>query len=151
MTFSLLRPRPSLPPQTVGPWEAFQNCAGRLEAGRRVLLGTLPVGRVQPAPIATGTEALRDAIEDLRAWMPDWRLKELDDEWLACQSALDHALLGLDEIDSIASSTEELDDILDAVRHLMDRLDAFADAEAAFRRRWRCPRPASGPSGSGRA
>jgi hypothetical protein len=143
VAFSLLRRRPSLPPHALGAWEAFLTCAGRLEAGRRVLLGTLPVGRVQPAPIATGTEALRGAIEDVRVWMPDWRLDELAEEWSACGSALDRALVDLDAVDGIAASTEELDDVLDPVRHLMDGLDAFADAEAAFRRRWRCPDPAS--------
>ena len=112
-----------------------------------MLLGTLPVGRVQPAPIATGTEALRAAIEDVRAWMPDWHLEELDDEWAACRTALDRAAGELDAIDTIAGTTEELDDVLDPVRHLMDRLDAFADAEAAFRRRWRCPEPSDGVVG----
>jgi len=151
VTFSLLRRRPSLPPHAVGAWEAFLACAGRLEAGRRVLLGTLPVGRVQPAPVATGTEALRGAIADARTWMPDWRLEELEDEWSLCDAALDRALEELDGIDGIAARTEELDDVLDPVRHLMDRLDAFADAEAAFRRRWRCPDPAPGLSYGGRA
>jgi hypothetical protein len=139
VAFSLLRRRPPLPSVALGAWEGFLACAGRLEAGRRVLLGTLPVGRVLPAPIATGTGALRSAIEDVRVWMPDWRLPELDDEWSACHSALDHASAELDAIDAVAASTEELDDVLDPVRHLMDRLDVFADAEAAFRRRWRCP------------
>ena len=112
-----------------------------------MLLGTLPVGRVQPAPIATGTEALRAAIEDVRVWMPDWRRDEIDDEWTACRTALDRASGELDAIDDIAATTEELDDVLDPVRHLMDRLDAFADAEAAFRRRWRCPEPSDGMAG----
>lgn len=72
-------------------------------------------------------------------WMPDWRLDELEDEWLSCTAALAEAAERLDTIDAIAASTEELDDVLDPVRSLMDRLDAFADAEAAFRIRWRCP------------
>ncbi len=53
--------------------------------------------------------------------------------------ALDRADQWLTSIDEIAATTDELDDVLDPVRNLMDRLDAFADAEAAFRRRWRCP------------
>jgi len=136
-TPSLFR-RPALPPGAQQAWGQFLMCADRLEAGRRILLGTLPVGRVQPAPISTGTGALRCALEDIRAWMPGWRIEELDEEWRACDLALARALADLDRIDDIAVSTEELDDVLDPVRRMMDRLDAFADAEGAFRRRWRC-------------
>jgi hypothetical protein len=104
-----------------------------------VLLGVLPVGRVEPAPITVGTTALRQAILDVREWMPGWHIDELADEWAACREALDRAVQQLDRIDEIAASTDELDDVLDPVRVVMDRLDAFADAEATFRRTWRCP------------
>jgi hypothetical protein len=110
-----------------------------LEGGRRLLLATLPVGRVEPAPIAVGTEALRRAIADVRAWMPAWQLEELEEEWRACDAALDYALERMVALDETAASTDELDDVLELARRVMDRLDAFADAELAFRRRWRCP------------
>ena len=103
-----------------------------------MLLGVLPVGRVEPAPVSVGTAAMRRAIEDVHAWMPAWRIDEMADEWEACREALDSAGDRLDRIDAAAAETDELDDVLDPVRVLMDRLDAFADAEAAFRRRWRC-------------
>jgi hypothetical protein len=135
----LLPSRPDLPMASHAAWWAFLDCCDVLEGGRRVLLGVLPVGRVEPAPITVGTETLRRAIDDVRTWMPAWRLDELEDEWQACRVALDRALTGLAHVDEVAASTDELDDVLDPVRMLMDRLDAFADAEAAFRRRWRCP------------
>ena len=135
----LLQRRPLLPAGLEPAWWAFLDCCDMLEGGRRMLLGVLPVGRVEPAPITVGTTALRRAIVDVRAWMPGWRIDELADEWTACSEALDRATQQLDRIDEIAASTDELDDVLDPVRLLMDRLDAFADAEAAFRRTWRCP------------
>jgi hypothetical protein len=135
----LLQRRPVLPAALEPAWWAFLDCCDLLEGGRRVLLGVLPVGRVEPAPITVGTTALRQAIADVRAWMPGWRIDELADEWQACSAALDRAEERLASIDEVAAETDELDDVLDPVRHLMDRLDAFADAEAAFRRRWRCP------------
>ena len=110
----LFATRPVLPPELEPAWWAFLDCCDVLEGGRRVLLGVLPVGRVEPAPITVGTTALRQAVPD------------------GTEQALER-------IDAIAASTDELDDVLDPVRHLMDRLDAFADVEAAFRRRWRCP------------
>ena len=150
---ALLQRRPLLPADREPAWWAFLDCCDVLEGGRRVLLGVLPVGRVEPAPITLGTTALRQAIADVRMWMPGWRIEELADEWDACNTALDRAEQRLASIDEIAASTDELDDVLDPVRHLMDRLDAFADAEAAFRRRWRCPdsrlRDVTGPRADG--
>ena len=135
----LFATRPVLPSELEPAWWAFLDCCDVLEGGRRVLLGVLPVGRVEPAPITVGTTALRQAVTDVRDWMPGWRIDELADEWRTCSDALDRTEQALERIDGIAASTDELDDVLDPVRHLMDRLDAFADAEAAFRRRWRCP------------
>jgi hypothetical protein len=109
-----------------------------------VLLGTLPVGRVEPAPIAIGSEALRRAIGDVRVWMPTWQFAEVAAEWDECSRSLDLAIERLDVLDEIAASTDELDHVLDVVRTIMDRLDAFADAEAAFRRHWRCPERSHG-------
>ena len=139
MTRFRLPSRPVLPAGLEPAWWAFLDCCDVLEGGRRVLLGVLPVGRVEPAPITVGTTALRQAIDDVRAWMPGWRIDELADEWGTCSEALDSTQGRLDRIDAIAARTDELDDVLDPVRVMMDRLDAFADAEAAFRRLWRCP------------
>jgi len=135
----LFATRPHLPADLEPAWWAFIDCCDVLEGGRRVLLGVLPVGRVEPAPITVGTTALRQAIVDVREWMPGWRIDELADEWTTCSDALDRTAQQLDRIDEVAASTDELDDVLDPVRLMMDRLDAFADAEAAFRRLWRCP------------
>jgi hypothetical protein len=131
--------RPPLPAELEPAWWAFLDCCEVLEGGRRVLVAVLPVGRVEPAPIALGTEALRRAIEDVRAWMPTWRIEGLEDDWDDCDRALDRVLGELRAVDDIAADTDELDDVLDPIRMLMDRLDAFATAERTFRRRWRCP------------
>ena len=135
----LLQRRPVLPPELEPAWWAFLDCCDVLEGGRRVLLGVLPVGRVEPAPNTVGTTAGCLSVAAGRRWMPGWHIDELADEWRTCSDALDRTEQALGRIDAIAASTDELDDVLDPVRNLMDRLDAFADAEAAFRRRWRCP------------
>ena len=135
---SLLR-RPDLPDERRAAWWAFLDSAELLEGGRRTLLGALPTGRVEPAPIAVGTQALRRAVAEVRVWLPRWDVPELAEERSACATALDEADARLDALERTAADTDELDHVLDEVRHLMDRLDAFADAEAAFRRRWRCP------------
>lgn len=136
----MFRRKPDLPEDLHDAWWSFLDCAEVIEAGRRVLLGTLPTGRVEPAPIAVGTDAVRRAIADARDWMPQWKLDELADDWGDCQRALDEAEEALDHVDEVAASTGELEELLGAVQEVIDPLDVFADAESAWRRRWRPPR-----------
>jgi hypothetical protein len=105
-----------------------------------VLLGTLPTGRVEPAPIAAGVDAQRRAIVDARGWMEGWRIEEVEPEWQDCSKALDEAEGALDEVLEVAASTNELEELLESLQGVIDPLDVFADAERAWRRRWRMPR-----------
>lgn len=137
---ALFQRRPELPAEHHDAWWAFLDCAQAIEAGRRVLLGTLPTGRVEPAPVAVGVDALRRSLDDVRAWMPAWRLPEIADAHEDCLTALDDADAALDELLEVAANTAELEELLDAVGEVVAPLDAFADAERAWRRQWRLPR-----------
>lgn len=144
---AVFRRKPDLPAEHHDAWWSFLDCAEVIEGGRRVLLGTLPTGRVEPAPIGVGTDAVRRAIADARGWMPRWHIAELADEWQACVAALDEADAGLDEVDQVAGSTDELEELLGSVQDVIEPLDRFADAERGFRRAWRLPRErADGPA-----
>jgi len=136
----LFNRKPELPAHLHDAWWAFLDCAELIEGGRRVLLGVLPTGRVEPAPIAMGTDALRRALADTRVWMPRWQIAEIEDEWQTCMRALDEAEAGLTEIDGVAASTNELEELLTAVQDVIEPLDTFADAERALRRQYRPPR-----------
>lgn len=141
----MLRRKPDLPLEHHDAWWGFVDCADVIEGGRRVLLGTLPTGRVEPAPITVGTEALRRAIADAREWMPAWRLDVLEEDWQGCLASLDEALGATEELDQVAASTKELEELLEAVHDVIEPLDAFADAERAWRRQWRLPRQRAQP------
>lgn len=132
--------KPELPADLHEAWRAFLDCAEVIEGGRRVLLGVLPTGRVEPAPLGVGTDAVRRAVTDAREWMPRWELEPLRDEWQDCQAGLDEALRGCDEVDEVAGTTDELEELLTAVQDVIEALDVFADAERAWRRQWRIPR-----------
>jgi hypothetical protein len=136
----VFRRKPDLPTDHLDAWWSFLDCAEVIEGGRRVLLGVLPTGRVEPAPIAVGTDALRRAIVDARVWMPRWQLTELADEWGDCVAALDESEAALAEVDQVAGETRELEELLGSVQDVIEPLDVFADAERAFRRRWKLPR-----------
>ncbi len=137
--------KPDLPPELHPSWWAFVDCAEVIEGGRRVLLGTLPTGRVEPAPIAVGTDAVRRAVADARVWMSRWRLDELDEDWRDCEAGLDEAEAALAGVEELAASTDELEELLTALQEVIDPLDTFADAERAWRRRWRLPRERAAP------
>lgn len=110
-----------------------------VEGGRRQLLATLPAGRVEPAPIGVGLDAVVAAVEDARGWMPGWRIEPLEGVWLDCDAALDDALAAVPAAREFAASPGELEDLLGLIADVVDPLDAFADAERAWRRRWRVP------------
>lgn len=136
----LFRRLPELPSELVAAWCAFLDCAAVVEGGRRALLGTMPVGRVEPTPVGLGVDAMATAIADARGWMPDWRLSEVEDDWRDCMAALDEAEHGLPAVRSVAADTSELEELQVTVLDVIEPLDAFADAERAFRRTWRVPR-----------
>jgi hypothetical protein len=132
--------KPALPDELLPAWGAFLDCAEVIEGGRRLLLGTLPTGRVEPAPIGVGLDALDGAIDDARGWMPGWELPEVAGEWGDCHEALDEAQAAIPQVREVAATTGELEELLGSVEDVIAPLDAFADAERAFRRRWKLPR-----------
>lgn len=135
----MFRRRPPLPDDLHAAWWAFVDCAEVIEGGRRQLLATLPAGRVEPAPIGVGLDALVAAVDDARRWMPDWRVPVLDEHWLDCNASLDEALDNAPEVRELAASPGELEELLGAVSDVVEPLDAFADAERAWRQHWRLP------------
>lgn len=137
---ALFQRTPPLPPEHAEAWQAFLDCAAVVEGGIRTLFSTLPVGRVEPAPVAVGVTAMRTAIADARGWMPRWRIEELAADWDDCAAALDEAEGNLEHVAEVAASTDELEELNEAVGEVVGPLDAFADAERAWRRTWRVPR-----------
>lgn len=121
--------RKRMPEHLVPAWEAFQVQAERVEQARRALLGCLPVGRVDPAPVPVGLDLLAD---ELRAVLPDldaWKVPEVAERWAACRAAMDEALEAVPEARAVSSATGELEEMLDAVGEVVEPLDAWHDAE----------------------
>ncbi|MBW3662825.1 MAG: hypothetical protein KY469_06970 [Actinobacteria bacterium] len=136
----ILRRRPPLPDDLRPAWQAFVDCADLIEGARRLLLGTLPTGRVEPAPVGVGLDAVGQAIADARDWMDRWQIDELHQVWAECERALDESASAIDGAREVAVTTGELEELLGAVEEVVAPLDAFADAERAWRDRWRLPR-----------
>lgn len=131
---------PPLPPELEPAWRAFLDCAAVVEGGVRTLLGTLPIGRVEPAPVALGVTAMRNALDDAEQWMDRWRIEGLEADHDDCRAALVESRAALGEVEEVAASTDELEELQEAVGEVVGPLDAFADAERQWRRTWKVPR-----------
>ncbi len=136
----LRRRRDPLPDDLLPAWQAFLDCAAVIEGGRRTLLGTMPVGRVEPTPVGLGVDAMGAALEDAEGWMDGWRIDPLLEDWQDCHEAMDEARSNLDAVRAVAAETDELEELQEAVGEVIAPLDAFADAEQTWRRTWRIPR-----------
>ena len=134
--------RDPLPADLVVAWRAFLDCAAVIEGGRRMLLGTMPVGRVEPTPVGLGVDAMAAALDDAEEWMEAWHVEALADDWQDCRDAMAEARANLDEVRAVAAETDELEELQEAVGEVVAPLDAFADAEQTWRRTWQIPRDA---------
>ena len=135
----MLRRRPPLPDDLRPAWDAFVDSAEALTAARRRLLATLPAGRVEPGPVALGLDAMSAALDIARELLPRWRDEPDPESWRACDEGVAAAALALPAAREIALASRELDDLIAAFADIVDPLDAFADAERAWRRRWKVP------------
>ena len=137
----LFERKPPLPAELAPRWRAFLDCGEVIEAGRRTLLSTLPVGRVEPAPVSLGVEALATALTDAGGWMAGWaEVDALAEDHADCLAAIAEAQAGLARVTTVAAQTRELEELQGAVDDVIAPLDAFADAERTWRRTWKIPR-----------
>lgn len=127
------RPRP-LPPDLVPVHEAFLRCAEHVDLAQRAMIRCVPSSaRSLALPLSVGAETLRVSLSAARDEMPSWRHPAVEDAWVACLSAIDDTVNGVDAAVARASATDELEVALTAVQDLLDPLHAFVDAEEAFR------------------
>jgi hypothetical protein len=121
--------RKQMPPDLVPAWEAFQVQAERVEKARQALLSCLPVGRVEPAPIAVGLDLLHDELAAVEPDLPDWRVAAVEAQWQECRASFAEAREAIPEAREVAATTGELEELLDAVGDVVAPLDAWHDAE----------------------
>lgn len=125
--------RRQLPQHLAAPWAAFTAQAERVEDARQALLGCLPVGRVDPAPIPVGLDLLRDELLAVCDELEAWRVDPVEAEWRACRDAIADALDHIEPTRATAERTDELEVLLEAVTDVVEPLDVWQDAEHAWR------------------
>jgi hypothetical protein len=125
--------RKQIPPHLSDQWSAFIAQAERVENARQALLGCLPVGRVDPAPIPVGLDLLHDELVAVRGEMRRWRVPPVETQWQACVAAIDEALQHIAPARETARRTAELEELLEAVTDVVEPLDVWQDAERTWR------------------
>ncbi len=125
--------RKQMPAHLAAPWAAFTAQATRVEDARRALLGCLPVGRVDPAPIPLGLDLLRDELLAVLPELDAWLVPQVESQWLACRTAMTESLDHIEATRETASRTDELEILLGAVAEVVEPLDVWQDAELRWR------------------
>lgn len=123
-----------MPGELVPAWEAFQAQAERVEAAREALLGCLPIGRVDPAPVPVGLDTLRDELDVVAAELGRWRVPAIEEHWQRCRKAVEEARGAIGRARDAATATGELEELLGAVSDVVEPLDAWHEAEIAWRK-----------------
>ena len=122
--------RKTMPPALAPQWAAFSEQADRVQDARRVVMSCLPVGRVEPAPIAVGLDVLADELAAVVQQMNAWRVDGVEKHWRLCREAIDEAVAAIPTAKDVAASTGELEELLGAVADVLEPLgDAFSAAE----------------------
>ena len=125
--------RKTMPDALVPAWESFSADARRVQDARRVVLSCLPVGRVEPAPVAVGLDVLADELREVVGSMSLWRVGPVEDQWRLCRASIDDAVAAIPTAKHVAATSSELEELLGAVADVVEPLgDAFSSAE----RRW---------------
>lgn len=124
--------RRTIPEHLAAPYAAFTAQAHRVEDARQALLGCLPVGRVDPAPIPVGLDLLRDELRAVDTELERWRVDAVEAQWQACRRSIAEALEHVEPTRATAARTDELEVLLDAMTDVIEPLDVWQDAE----RRW---------------
>lgn len=126
-----------MPPELQPAWEAFQGQAERVEAARQALLGCLPVGRIDPAPVPVGLDLLRDELAAVATELDGWRVPVMEEAWQACRASVDEVLGEIPAARTVSAATGELEEMLDAVSGVVEPLDAWHEAGVAWLRQRR--------------
>ena len=125
--------RKTMPPELQPAWTAFSDSAQRVQDARRVVLSCLPVGRVEPAPVAVGLDLLVDELAAVDEQLQTWRRDEVEQDWQGCRQAIAEARSAVPNAKHVAATTTELEELLGAVA---DVLEPLGDAFSAAERRW---------------
>ena len=131
--FSSIFRRKKLPELLQGFLVSLRAVVAEVEAAKDAMTGTVPSTRSAGMPLAEGILELEQRLAAAQKLMPAWRHPDLEDEWLACDTAIRESL---DRARRLREDPPELggfEGLIWAVDHLLEPLEAFEAAADRFR------------------
>jgi hypothetical protein len=129
----VIRRRKELPPELVGPFDAFQRVLGEVEPAKAGVADVLPGTRLPGRPLNDAVAEYRDRLDRAAELMPAWRCEPLDPQWRACVEGVARALERADRLLAMDDDPAGFEGLLGTVEQLLDPLDPFAAAAERFR------------------
>jgi hypothetical protein len=125
--------RKVLPPELVGPFDAFQRVLEEIEPAKAGVADVLPGTRLPGRPLNDAVAEYRARLERARQLMPAWRCAPLEPEWRACDEGIEVALDRAARLLHRDRDPEAFEGLLGTAEQLLDPLEPFAAAAERFR------------------
>jgi len=125
--------RKRLPQALEPPYAVFVSTVEALERGKAALTESAPGTRLPGRPLAETLLTFEEALHEAARRMDDWRVPELEREWLAADEALRTCLGSCERLRLEAEMPEGFEALIATIGDLMAPLEAFEGAERRFR------------------
>jgi hypothetical protein len=127
------RKRGPVAPEVAGAFRGFGATVERVEAAKASLVAAVPTSRSAGAPLAEALAGFELGLQDARAAMPAWRAQPVEEQWRACQEAVERAAGGAERL-RLEATPEGYERLYGELGDLLDALDqAFTAALERFR------------------
>ncbi len=120
-------------PELEAPYIAFVAVLGDVEPAKATLTEVMPTTRMPGRTLPDALLEFEERLAHAREEMPGWRVAQLEDEWIACDTGLAEALERARRLREDAPDLGGFEGLIWAVERLMGPLEPFADAAVRFR------------------
>jgi hypothetical protein len=117
--------------------DGFRVVVAEVEAGKGAMTSTVPSTRLPGTPLAEAIAVLEDHLGRAKELMPAWRHPDVEEAWLACESAIGESLeraRKLREDPPELGGFEGLIWVVDQVLAPLEALEAAAERFRTLRR-----------------
>jgi hypothetical protein len=122
-----------VPAELAETFRVFRHVVGQVEEAKAALVSAVPRGRAAGIPIAEALISFESGLISSREAMPAWRVGPLEEEWRACDSALEESCRRAEHL-RLGAPPEGYEQLYGELGDLLEPLDAFRAALDGFRR-----------------